>query len=76
MKENKFKILLQLFADGEGGEGGANGADGAGGTEGGAQPQTQPKPEAKYTDADLDRIIGKKFAEWKQKEEKKTTEGS
>lgn len=69
MKENKIKMLLQLFADGEGGEGGADSASKA---EGGTQPQS--KPEAKYTDADLDRIIGKKFAEWKQNEEKKVTE--
>lgn len=68
MKENKIKMLLQLFAEGEGGAEGGN----EGGNE--PQPQPQPKPEAKYTDADLDRILNKKFAEWKQKEEKKTTE--
>lgn len=32
------------------------------------------KGEAKYTDADLDRILGKKFAEWKEKEAKKVSE--
>jgi tyrosyl-tRNA synthetase len=32
------------------------------------------KEEAKYTDADIDRILGKKFAEWKEKEAKKVSE--
>lgn len=65
MKETNIKMLLQLFAE-EGGEGGEGGTP--------APQQNEPKPAAKYTDADLDRIISKKFAEWKQSEEKKVTE--
>lgn len=64
---------LQLFAE-EGAEGGAEGAPAA-------EPVTEPKgaegkpaAEPKYTDADLDRIIGKKFAEWQSKQEKKLSE--
>lgn len=33
-----------------------------------------PAAEAKYTDADLDRIIGQKFADWQKKQEKKISE--
>lgn len=32
------------------------------------------KEEAKYTDADLDRIIGQKFAAWQKQQEKKVSE--
>lgn len=34
----------------------------------------EKKPEAKYTDKDLDEIIGKKFKAWKEKEEKAVKE--
>lgn len=33
-----------------------------------------PKAEAKYTDADLDRIINQKFAAWQKQQEKKVSE--
>lgn len=36
--------------------------------------EQEKAPEAKYSDADLDKIIGKKFAEWKAKEEKRVKE--
>lgn len=43
-----------------------------------AEPKpTEPKPaepQAKYTDEDVDRILGQKFAEWQKKQEKKTSE--
>lgn len=62
---------LQMFAeDGDGGADG-NGADGAGDSATGAQDQ---KPAAKYTDADVDEILNKKFAEWQKKQEKKVSE--
>lgn len=69
-----YLYLKQLFAD-EGTE-----------TEkpqeepGNASPQAgqsadeQAKPEAKYTDADIDRIINAKFAEWQKKKDKEITE--
>lgn len=38
------------------------------------EPERVTKSDAKYNDADLDRIIGKKFAEWKQQEAKAVDE--
>ena len=38
------------------------------------EKQNDQGNEKKYSDADLDKIIGKKFAEWKAKEEKKVQE--
>lgn len=38
------------------------------------EPESEPKSEAKYTDADLDRIIGQKFAAWQKQQEKKVSE--
>lgn len=38
------------------------------------EAKEQTKPEAKYSDEDLDRIIAKKFADWKAKEEKAVKE--
>lgn len=40
-----------------------------------AEPvETQPKDEKKYTDADVDAIIDKKFAKWKAEQEAKESE--
>ena len=36
--------------------------------------ETQPQDEKKYTDADVDEIINKKFAKWKSEQEAKETE--
>lgn len=66
------RFNLQMFADdgADGAEGdnpadnGSNGAEGAG----------KEKPEAKYTDADLDRILGQKFAKWQKDQERKLSE--
>lgn len=65
---------LQMFADdgdggGAGDEGGAGAGDSATGAEGGQQT-----PAAKYTDADVNEILNKKFAEWQKKHEKKVSE--
>lgn len=80
MKKKNLKLLLnlQMFADGgeggaaggEGSEGGSAGAEGGNGGEGGTDPKNQPK----YTDDDLDRIIGAKFAKWQKDQEKKISE--
>lgn len=75
----KKKLFLQLFAEaadgGTGTEetGGAEqgGTDGADGTEG---EKEQPASDKKYSDEDLDRIIGKKLAEWHKKQEKAVKE--
>lgn len=65
---------LQLFADGESAEAPEQvqeQAEGKGPQEKGA---AEEKPEAKYTDTDLDRIISRKFAEWQSKKEKEMDE--
>lgn len=38
------------------------------------EPGKDTKADAKYNDADLDRIIGQKFAEWKKQEQKAVDE--
>lgn len=71
----KSNLFLQMFADdGGAGDDGAqdNGGDNGGGDEG--AKKTDPKPAAKYTDDDLDRIIGQKFAAWQKQQEKKVSE--
>ena len=61
---------IQMFAEDDGGAD-DKGADGAGDSADGAQDQ---KHAAKYTDADVDEILNKKFAEWQKKQEKKVSE--
>lgn len=85
-KKNKMtkKIELQLFADGEGAENqntqttqtAENNAENKENKEGKESvKQTELKAEdKKYTDADLDRIINKKFAELQKKKEKEVAE--
>lgn len=73
------KIRLQLFAE-EGTNANEPGADTAGNDNGAAADQSkasdsaQGRDEKKYSDADLDKIIGKKFAEWQTKKEKELEE--
>ena len=69
----KKRIFLQLFAEDAGG---AGGAESKGGTETQTQTQQEGKTEdqPKYTDADVDRLISQKFAEWSKKQEKTKTE--
>jgi hypothetical protein len=75
----KKLLNLQLFAEGD------TGADNIAGDEPAKDAVTDTKDdavankdakkaEAKYTDADIDRIIGQKLAEWKKKEDKKVDE--
>lgn len=75
MKKKWFE--LQLFADsGEGGEGGSEGGEKVG-AEGGSVSEGGSKNEPdkpKYTDADVDALINKKFAEWQKKQEKQVSE--
>lgn len=73
------KILnLQLFAEEAAAENSAETMAEQGKTTDGKEPVTVDEPkknaEPKYTDADVDKIIGKKFAEWAKQQEKKTTE--
>lgn len=70
----KRKIYLQLFA--EAAEGGAEG--GAKATENQTtqtkEPEKDAKAQPKYTDADVDKLIDQKFAEWQKKQEKAVSE--
>ena len=73
MKETLFN--LQLFAD----DVAETGSDPETVTEQTKEQATEPKQESKaaekkYSDADLDRIIGKKFAELEQKKQKEVDE--
>ncbi len=67
----KKRIYLQLFAEGEGEStdpinGGSNDPKQEGEGDKGGEP--------KYTDADLDEIINKKFAKWQEKKQKEVDE--
>ena len=69
-KIHKKLFDLQMFA-----EDGDNGGDDADTPEKQPnQPGNDPKPAAKYTDEDVDRILNKKFAEWQKNQEKKVSE--
>jgi len=75
----KFLLDLQMYADEANGTAdAAPAADGAepGKAESSKESATAVKQsgEAKYTDADLDRIIGQKVAEWKKREQKAVDE--
>ena len=63
------KIHLQMFAEGE-----ETPEETPETHEEEKEPAERPNPEAKYTDADLDRIIGQKFAAWQKQQEKKVSE--
>ena len=73
---------IQLFAEAAASataESTANVAADPGNTTGDNKPATATEPkkdEPKYTDADLDRILGKKFAEWAQKKDKEVNEAT
>lgn len=77
----EFKdYLRQIFAedggndgaDDKGAKGGNPGADDKGGNNGQAEPDN--KDTKKYSDADVDEIINKKFAKWQREQEKKISE--
>lgn len=78
----KKRLLLQLFA--EGGESGTDGNVAAvgekpGSTAGSEEKETKEgkegkKSEAKYSDADLDKIIGERFARWQKEQQKAVDE--
>lgn len=77
----EFKdYLRQIFAedggsdgaDDKGAKGGNPGADDKGGNNGNAEPDGQDTK--KYSDAEVDEIINKKFAKWQKEQEKKISE--
>lgn len=78
----EFKdYLRQIFAedggndgaDDKGAKGGNPGADDKGGNDDGAEPDN--KDTKKYSDAEVDEIINKKFAKWQKEQEKKDFRG-
>lgn len=73
----KKKLFLQLFAE-TGSE--TKGTDPNGmGTEGKETEEINSKGEGdekKYTDADIDEIISRKFAKWQKEQQKKTDEAA
>ena len=70
----KHLLDLQLFAD--------DGADGSfqepanptTETKEAEEKENEPKPEKKYSDDDVDKILNKKFAEWEKKKQKEVDE--
>lgn len=66
---------IQLFADEPAASPGTSGADPKPTeTTTPNEPGRETKAEPKYNDADLDRIIGQKFAEWEKKKQKAVDE--
>lgn len=73
------KWKLQMFADGEGGDDGAgddpNAAKGGKGSNGDEPAGGKSgEGEKKYTDAEVDAILDKKFAKWQKEQEAKIEE--
>lgn len=88
IKDYRFKAMLfEAGEDNTAGEGdNAAGGDDTGnaagenkntaGKDGNKGNKGESEPEKKYTDADIDRIINKKFAEWQKKQEKAVDEAT
>lgn len=70
----KHLLDLQLFAD-DGADGSSQEpANPATETEEAEGKENEPKPEKKYSDDDVDKILNKKFAEWEKKKQKEVDE--
>lgn len=65
-----WKFNLQMFAE-DGGEQTESAATTEKQTN---EPGDKPKAEPKYTDADVDKLIERKFAEWQKKKDKEVSE--
>lgn len=76
LNQSERKIRLQLFAEESGAAAETETAEGSGAAAGTGKADEGAKggDEKKYSDADLDKIIGKKFAEWQTKKEKEIEE--
>jgi hypothetical protein len=78
----KYKEFLRMLFDapdagGDGGNGNNGGKDGAGNNGGnGGTGNGNNEPEKRYTDADVNAIIDKKFAEWQKKQQKAVDEAT
>ena len=70
----KHLLDLQLFAD-DGADGSSQEpANSATETKEAEGKENEPKPEKKYSDDDVDKILNKKFAEWEKKKQKEVDE--
>ena len=65
---------LQLFAEDDAAAEGAEPAPTAGGNEPAPTAKVEKQPELKYSDADVDKLINQKFAEWENKKQKEVGE--
>ena len=65
---------LQLFAEDDAAAEGAEPAPTAGGNEPAPTAKVEKQPELKYSDADVDKLINQKFAEWEKKKQKEVGE--
>lgn len=76
MKKFKLPMNLQYFAEDGGSDNPTPPADPADNTQpnGDDVQGDNPKPELKYSDEDVDRIVNKKFAKWKAEEAAKADE--
>lgn len=84
MNFKKNYLMLQMFAEDSGSGNGTDGATGSEENKGAANNgqqsgngnggSTQQKDAPKYTDADVNALLDKKFAEWKKKQERETSE--
>lgn len=73
MNENYF-FKLQLFADEEADENVEKDTSAPDNAKQQDSEKPVPKQEVKYTDADIDKIIGQKFAEWQKKKDREISE--
>lgn len=73
----KKKLFLQLFADAGSEPGGTDpkGGESEGKDQEGSDSR-DGEPEKKYTDADIDEIINKRFARWQKEQQKKEDEAA
>lgn len=70
----KHLLNLQLFADGAEDAAVETPENDTTKTQPEEKAKTAPKAELKYSDEDVDRLLGQKFAEWQKKQDKKTSE--
>jgi len=74
-KHNLVSFNLQLFAD-DGGDDDGDGADGSDDNSDGDGDGDDDKPEKKYTDEDIDRIVNQRLARERKAAEKKAKEAA
>lgn len=71
--KNKI-IMLQLFADPTDSQDNQEPQNHQNQATGGEEEKEEPKPQPKYTDEDVNKLIERKFAEWQKKKQKEVDE--